>query len=425
MFNEDESDVLKKIDARQLRVGMYLAKLGDNWIRSPFWRSSFLINREKEIQTVLDHGFDHVWIDISRGVDIDAASETEIEVVPEISEQIPEQKSSAESIPLDDGLPVRPDEAHPVSLQEERARAAAICGAARHAMMDMFQELRMGKAVDVNEILPVVDDISRSVLRNSDALIGLVRLKTKNDYTYMHSVAVCALMVALGRQLGMSESELRDAGLAGLLHDIGKMAVPDQILDKPGSLTDEEFRVIKMHPVVGHRILSKSGGVPDTALDVALHHHEKIDGSGYPHGLADAQISLHARMGAICDVYDALTSNRVYKAGWCPTQAIRKMATWKGHFDPSIFQAFVKSVGIYPVGSLVRLESGRLGVILEQGEKSLLQPRVKVFFSTRSTSRIRPEIIDLASSGAQDGIAGWEDPAKWNFKDLEQMWIHG
>jgi hypothetical protein len=168
--------------------------------------------------------------------------------------------------------------------------------------------------------------------------------------------------------------------------------------------------------------------VHPVALDVCLHHHEKMDGSGYPDQLKGDSISLFARMGAVCDVYDAITSNRPYKAGWDPAESLRKMAEWtKGHFDPTIFQAFVKSLGIYPVGSLLRLSSGRLGVVIEQSEKSLLTPLVKVFFSTKSNLRIIPEVVDLSSPDCTDKIAGREDPDKWRFPDINELWsgVHG
>jgi putative nucleotidyltransferase with HDIG domain len=420
-FYQDYNEtVLKKIPSEQLCVGMYLARINDDWLDTPFWRSSFLLTKESDIQKLIDHGYPFVWIDTVKGRDVTEASQ------PPASdtEQPAQETGSAESFSFGEALPVSPNEPRPAPLEVERARAAVICAKARREVMFMFQELRMGKAVDADKMLPVVDEISQSILRNSDALIGLVRLKTKNDYTYMHSVAVCALMVALARQLGMNEAQARDAGMAGLLHDIGKMAVPEAILDKPGALTDAEFQVIKSHPVAGHRILSEGRGVPEAALDVVLHHHEKIDGSGYPHGLSKDDISPIARMGAVCDVYDAITSHRPYKQGWCPNEALRRMASWKGHFDPDVFQAFVKSIGIYPVGTLVRLESGRLGVVLQQMEKSLLQPRVKVFFSTKSMTHIPPKVIDLALGTVRDKIVDREDPAKWDFKDLDAMWVH-
>ena len=287
----------------------------------------------------------------------------------------------------------------------------------------MFHEARMGKAVDTAGAQKLVEEISDSVSRNPGALISLARLKTADDYTYMHSVAVCALMVALSKQLGLNEQQTRSAGIAGLLHDLGKALMPMDVLNKPGKLTDEEFAIIKKHPEEGHKLLLSSTGADEIALDVVLHHHEKTDGSGYPKGLKGAEISLFAKMGAVCDVYDAITSNRPYKAGWDPAESLRKMAEWaNGHFEQSVFQAFVKSLGIYPIGSLVKLNSGRLGIVIDQTEKSLLTPRIKVFYSTKASSRIKPEIIDLSHPSCQEKIAGREDPAKWKFHDLNELW---
>nr|MBP8287278.1 phosphodiesterase [Rhodoferax sp.] len=159
------------------------------------------------------------------------------------------------------------------------------------------------------------------------------------------------------------------------------------------------------------------------AIDVVLHHHEKTSGTGYPKGLKGDQISLYSKMGAVCDVYDAITSNRPYKAGWDPAESLRKMAEWaNGHFDLMIFQAFVKSMGIYPVGSLIRLKSGRIGVVMEQSNKSLTTPIIKVFYSTKSEMRIAPVIVDLSKTTEVDKILNREDPAKWNFPDLNALW---
>jgi HD-GYP domain-containing protein (c-di-GMP phosphodiesterase class II) len=199
---------------------------------------------------------------------------------------------------------------------------------------------------------------------------------------------------------------------------LGKAVMPMNVLNKPGKLTEAEFAIIK-----GHRLLRGSSNVDPAALDVCLHHHEKTDGSGYPKGLKDTEISRFAKMGAICDVYDAITSNRPHKAVWDPAESLRKMAEWtQGHFDPNIFQAFVKSLGIYPIGSLVRLGSGRIGIVVEQSAKSLLALQIKVFFSTKANARIRPEVIDLSVSGCPEKIAAREDPAQWNFPDLNALW---
>ena len=238
----------------------------------------------------------------------------------------------------------------------------------------------------------------------------------------MHSVATCALMVALGRQVGLDETGCREAGLAGLLHDIGKAMMPLDVLNKPGKLTDAEFTVMRTHPEEGHRMVLGGQGVSEPILDVVLHHHERMDGTGYPHHLPGDQISRLARMGAICDVYDAITSNRPYKSGWDPAQSIARMASWKGHFDPTLFAAFVQSLGIYPTGSLVRMASGKLAVVVEQNPLSLTSPVVMEFFSTKSQLHIPPRRVDLSRQGTADRIVAREEGAAAQFPHLDELW---
>ena len=385
---------------------MYICELGGSWTEHPFWRSKFPVKSDDEIQKILQAGIKRVRIDVSKGVDVEGSTEQPVAVATPVEPTPPVPAKRAQN-----------------DMSNELERAARICTAGKEAVMSMFQEVRMGKAINIDGVAPLVDDISSSVARNPGALVSLARLKNKNDYTYMHSVAVCALMVALARQLGLNEAQSRSAGLAGLLHDIGKATSPDDILNKPGKLTDEEFAIMRQHPLAGHAMLKEAAGVDKIALDVCLHHHEKIDGSGYPHRLKDAEISLFAKMGAVCDVYDAVTSERPYNKGWDPAETIRRMADWKGHFDPTIFQMFVKSVGIYPVGSLVRLESGKLAVIMEQNAHSLTTPLIKVFFSTKSKAQLKPDIIDLSRPGCSEKIVGRESPEKWGLTDLERLWV--
>jgi putative nucleotidyltransferase with HDIG domain len=402
--------MLKRIAVADLRVGMHLHELCGSWLDHPFWKASFLIEDAKELKRIVDSGIAEAWIDTAKGLDLETGG------------QAKEASDAAIERELIRGAS-QPHIVERIATEKEVARAAKICGKARQAVSSMFREARMGKALDAQNALPLVEEISNSVLRNPGALISLARLKTKDDYTYMHSVAVCALMVALARQVGLDEAQTREAGMAGLLHDIGKMMVPSDILNKPGRLTDEEFVSIRGHPEAGHAMLLEGSGVSDVALDVCLHHHEKTDGSGYPHRLSGEQISLFAKMGAVCDVYDAITSDRPYKSGWGPADSLRKMAEWsKGHFDDGIFKAFVKTVGIYPVGSLVLLQSGRLGVVVDQTAQSLLTPKVKVFYSTKAKVRLPPEIIDLSRPEARDKILSHEDPAKWAIPDLQFLW---
>jgi putative nucleotidyltransferase with HDIG domain len=404
--------MLKRIRVEQLVLGMYIKEFCGSWMEHPFWRNSFLLKDPEDLNRIRASAIKEVWIDSAKGLDVAAGeavvseAESEAQVERELAAVAQAQRSTA-----------------PVPLSLEYQKAALICQQSKRAVVSMFQEARMGKAVDAASAQRLVEEISDSVTRNASALISLARLKSADDYTYMHSVAVCAMMIALARQLGLDEEQTRSAGLAGLLHDLGKAKMPPEVLNKPGKLTDAEFAIMKSHPVQGHRLLQQMGNVDPIALDVCLHHHEKTDGSGYPEGLKDHEISLFAKMGAVCDVYDAITSNRPYKAGWDPAESLRKMAEWaNGHFDQKVFQAFVKSLGIYPIGSLVRLNSGRLGVVVEQSARSLTTPLVKVFFSTKSNLRIPPEVIDLSAPSCSDKIAGREDPAKWKFPDLDELW---
>lgn len=401
--------MLKRIHIKQLRLGMYIHELCGSWMDHPFWRDTFLLDNPKDLQTILSTGIHEVWIDAAKGLDVEDGA-TEEMVAAEVEATLKHANTARKIVPR-------------ANLAQEAARAAKVCSQARRTITSLFQEARMGKALQAEALLPIVDEIAASVMRHSGALISLVRLKDKDHYTYMHSVAVSALMVSLARQLMLDDVQVRQAGLAGLLHDIGKMVVPLEILNKPGKLTDAEFDVMKGHPAKGHKMLLEGSGIDDVALDVCLHHHERLAGNGYPEGLADEQISMYAKMGAVCDVYDAITSDRPYKSGWEPADAIRKMAEWsKGHFDQRIFEAFVRSIGIYPIGSLVRLQSDHLAVVIGQTEKSLLVPMVKVFFSIKSNTRIAPETLDLSKPGCKDKIVSHEDPAKWDIRDTHALW---
>ncbi len=414
--------MLKRISVHQLQLGMHLKEFCGSWIDHPFWRTGFVLTDPNDVALILASNIKEVWIDCSKGGDV-ALGEV---LTTQESQQPPEPpEPPLLSIPVE--LPAsapKPSsrEVAPVSAAQEMERAARICLDSKAAVVSMFEEVRMGNAVDVGGAKQLVEDISDSISRNPGAIISLARLKTADDYTYMHSVAVCAMMVALARQLGFDDGQTRSLGMAGLLHDLGKVAMPSEVLNKPGKLTDAEFDIMKTHPTEGYKMLMASSGVDAVSLDVVLHHHEKLDGSGYPERLKGDSISLHAKMGAVCDVYDAITSNRPYKSGWDPAESLRRMAEWTGHFDPKVFQAFVKSMGIYPVGSLVRLTSGRIGVVTEQTAKSLTTPRINVFFSTKSNLRIVPYILDLSQPKAIEKIHSREDPAKWNFPDLNELW---
>jgi len=277
----------------------------------------------------------------------------------------------------------------------------------------------MGNSVCAESVAPIVDEISQSITRNSNAMLTVTRMKSKDDYTYLHSVAVCALMIALGKQINY-QGDFHSLGMAGLLHDVGKMAIPDEILNKPGKLTDEEFDIVRDHPRSGWEILKNSDDVDEIALEVCLHHHERVDGNGYPDKLSGDSLSLVARMAAVCDVYDAITSKRCYKEGWAPADALKKMAEWKdGHFDEQIFQAFVKTIGIYPTGTLLKLKSNRLAVVVEQSHGTLLKPVIKIFYSCNDKAPIPNKVVNLSASNEE--INCIENPQDWGLEHQSLM----
>lgn len=399
--------MLKKIPVSRVIPGMYVHELCGSWMDHPFWKSGFLLEDAHDLERLQKSSVTEIWIDTSKGLD---AQEGETrEQVSKCSEQL-----------LSDAVVIRPVRE---SIAEELRRAAQICERSREAVASMFSEARMGQNINTEQAQQVVTEITESVLRHPNALLSIARVKQADEYTYMHSVAVCALMIALARQLEFTDDQVQEAGMAGLLHDVGKMAIDDAILNKPSSLSDDEFDQIKRHPEFGVRYLQKgTEPISRAVLEACYSHHEKIDGSGYPRGLRQEQISLLSRMAAVCDVYEALTSDRPYKQGWGPAETVQRMAQWKGHFDPRVFQAFVRSVGIYPVGSLVRLNSGRLAVVIEQNEQSLLVPKVKVFYSTKSGMHIEQAVVNLAAAHCNDAIAARESAEDWDFKDLDSLW---
>ncbi|QFY43761.1 HD-GYP domain-containing protein [Candidatus Methylospira mobilis] len=393
-----------QVHVSDVKVGMFIHDICANWMDYPFWSGPSAINSSDDLKKLKNCGIKYVWIDPSKGLGAESCNEV-------LTQEDENRKISSV---LHDAMVVTHQSGRCVNLNEELDSARKILANARKQVVTMFHEARMGKALQVDGAMTVVDEVNRSITRNSNALLSLVRLKNKNDYTYMHSVAVCALMIALGKQLGIEGEQLQLLGMAGLFHDIGKAMIPAAVLNKPGKLTDEEFAIIKKHPTLGWKILKKLPDFHDVILDVALHHHERIDGAGYPGRRQGEALTLAARMAAVCDVYDAITSARCYKNAWEPAEAIRKMASWQcGNFDLQVFHAFVKTVGIYPVGTLVKLKSGRMAVVIEQTEKSLITPIVKAFFSVTSKMFITPEILNLDK--LRDSIESIEAPDKWGF----------
>ncbi len=399
--------MIKKISIDQLKPGMFIHDLNCGWLDHPFLKSKFHLRDAATIDKIRALGIRELYIDTIKGADVFPAR-TQQEVSADLDRQLLEIAGKKEDKPI------------AAELREEAARAKRLHGEANRIVRNLMGDIRLGQQIEVEKLEPMVEGMIDSIFRNQDALLPLARLKHHDSYTFEHCVGVSALMVTFARGLKLPREEIREIALGALLHDVGKARVPDDILNKPARLTDEEFQQMKSHVVQSVIILQNTPGIGEAALQVAGQHHERFDGSGYPNRLQGEAISRFGQMAAIVDVYDAISSERVYHRGMEPTQALRKLLEWSDHhFDPALVQAFIRAIGIYPTGSLVRLESNRLGVVVEQHEDNLLEPVVRVFYHAGKHYYIPPEVVDLAKS--QDRISAFESYEKWNIDPYQWL----
>ena len=406
----------KSILRDQVRIGMFIHRFEGSWFKHPFWRGRFLLVDADDMTAIAQSGIKRLIIDTSKGLDVDEpASLKPAGIIAPVTATPSRSTNSATVKPA---RAIRQDDGR----ERARIEASRVADRSKKVMREIFDAARLGKAGQCAAVTAVVADVTTMIEKNRQAFLKVLRLKSKDEYTYLHSVAVCALMINLGRQIKLDEATIADLGTAGLLHDIGKMLVPDALLNKAGRLTDAEFSLMRTHAERGFELLKDIDAVPELALDVCRHHHEKIDGSGYPENLSGSEISLAARMGAICDVYDALTSNRAYKEAWTPVEAITRMQSWDGHFDPALLFSFMQSIDTYPVGLIVQLRSNRIGVVLDNGRRAS-RPKVLAFYSTREKAWIDNEIVMIGETLSRDAILANVDPADWGISqsDIDAM----
>ncbi|WP_404365459.1 HD-GYP domain-containing protein [Marinobacter sp.] len=394
--------MIKRIPVSALNVGMYITDLNNDWIPHNTQRRRGIIRNDETIQRVRDLGVTHVYIDAARGLDSPDG-------VPahEIDES--NQALLGESGSLSPAVKARK------TLDEEFSFALKTHEEAQTLVGNLMQNVKFGKAIDLSPVHELAENLLGSVSRNPNALACLGRIREKDNYLLEHSVNLSVLMSIFGRSLGHTDEVLYQTIVGALLHDIGKILTPNDILFKPGRLTPAEFQIMKEHARHSRDLLQATEGIGELTVLTAAQHHERMDGSGYPEGLKGAEISIHGRMVAIADVYDAITSDRVYHRSMTPSQGLKKLLEWSGdHLDGELVRQFIRCIGLYPVGSLVLLESGRLGVVVESNEADQRLPVVRVMYHTRFRMPITVKTIDLSRPGNQDRIREAVDPRHYD-----------
>lgn len=395
--------MIKKIQVSELSPGMYIHDLNCSWLDHPFIHNQFRIENPSDIEKLLDYGINSVYIDTDLGLDVKHAPSAN-----EVSDILEDRLHSI-------GASAKFTASKPVPIEQELIQASSIHKEANKLLRSILLDYRLGKQVELEKLQPTVSAIADSIFRNPDAILSLLRIKQADNYTFQHSVAVGALLMSFCHSLDLDRGVIEQVGIGGLLHDIGKMQVPNRILNKPGSLDEAEFKIMKQHVNFGCDILKNNSQLSAQAFGVVAEHHERYDGGGYPKGLKGDEIGLYGQMAAIVDVYDALTSNRVYHKGAEPTEVLKKLLEWsEHHFNAQLVRHFIRTTGIYPVGALVKLESGYLAVVIEQHHQDLLHPKVRKIFNCRSRTYVPPKDFDLSAPGGQDRILSFEIPDRWH-----------
>lgn len=386
-------------------MGMYISELDRPWVETPFLFQKFELRTSEEMEQLKKH-CTYVYVDTELGPDVapkprDKESVVRIRKLEEQDEKIKrEVKKIAEAPSRRSQRPAYPDR---TSVQRELVRAREVQSQTRVLMRTTIEEVQKGKAVNIPLAEKVVDNMVESVIRNPDALVCLSQLKDISEYTALHSVRTCVLALTFGRHLVLSKDELKILGIGALLHDIGMAKLPATILDKPGGLTVEEFELMTQHVPWGLEILKRSGGVPPAALEILEQHHERHDGSGYVRKLKGDLIGYVGAICAIVDVYDAITSQRVYRGPVSADDALKRMYEWRHKdFHAELVQEFIKCMGIYPIGSLVELSTGGVGVVITINRARRLKPKVVLLLTANKKPLSRKVITDLAEH--RDGL---------------------
>lgn len=360
----------EKVACTQLQRGMYVVELDRPWVETPFLFQGFLINTEEEIDQ-LCHYCEFVYIDV-------AQTEVKYQVKGKTKRHLKNRRI------------------YKIATEKELPRALNYYHKAKVAVDNALQAMRLSHDLDIGEVKVSVRSCVKSVLNNPNALMWLTQIKNKDEYTAEHSLRVSVMSVALGRELGLLEQELEDLGVAAMLHDVGKVKIPDAILNKEGSLDEQEYQAIKAHTVEGRQLLLSKSDVPPVAVDVAYAHHEHVNGKGYPRGIGAEKIPYFAKIVSVVDAYDAISSDRIYSGARSTLESLRILYDCRDlQFDEEIVRAFIRMVGVYPPGHIVELTNGEAGIILSCPQNNKLRPKI-IVVRNKNKQNCSERIVDLS-----------------------------
>ena len=389
--------MIKQISIGQLSPGMYIADLNNQWIPRTNAARNGLVKNQLVIDKIRALGVTELFIDTDKGVN--CLQGQAADAVKQL------QANQFNSLSLQSGAMGAKPGGRPATVTQERDRAEQRYGAAKQLVGGIIEDIKTGKGVNADAVDNSASDLIESLNANENALTCLSFIRTKDQYLLEHSVNVALLLGIFAKAQRMDDSTIHQLVAGGLLHDIGKVLVPAEILNKSGKLEPDEWDEMKRHVTYGEQILAVTAGLSDITRSICSIHHERLDGSGYPRNLPASEISLYGRMAAICDVYDAVTADRVYHSGMEPKQALKKLIEWSiFHLDKDLVYDFIRCLSAYPVGTLVELSHERAAVIIGANRRQPKQPMVRLFYNTKEQRTVTPEIIDLASKNCAYAI---------------------
>ncbi len=363
--------VREKLSTDELCIGMYVVELDRPWTETPFLFQGFLISSDEEIKQLREY-CQYVFIDVTQ---------TTVTYTKKNPDKKPE---------------VINKRIYKVPIEKELAVAASHYDYAKKTVDNALNSLRFSQELNTSEIKVAVKHCVESVINNPNAMMWFTQIKNKDDYTAEHSMRVGIISIALGQELGLMEKELEDLGMAGMLHDVGKINIPIEVLNKEGSLTNEEYAIIKTHAELGRKLLMSKSDAPPITVDVAYNHHEQMNGKGYPRGISAEKIPYFAKIVGVVDAFDAITSDRIYSSARSTLEALRILYDCRGtQFDEEIVRSFIRLIGIYPPGHIVELTNGEAGIILSCQQNNKLRPKV-IIVRNSEKKLCRERVVDLS-----------------------------